>query len=170
MAAFYFDTSALIKRYVTEPGSTWVRQLCELRESELGAQINVVIMGSVTIVETAAALSILERRNIISRKIAEHAYENFFVDFRNEYQITNITSDLLLNVADLARRYPLRAYDAVQLALALATKEILAQDKIDLTFVSGDKELLQAAQAEDLAVENPFTYSQLDNPPKENSQ
>ncbi len=27
MALYYFDASALVKYYVTEPGSTWVRQM-----------------------------------------------------------------------------------------------------------------------------------------------
>jgi predicted nucleic acid-binding protein len=34
MALYYCDTSALVKYYVTEPGSTWVRQLIEERDAE----------------------------------------------------------------------------------------------------------------------------------------
>jgi predicted nucleic acid-binding protein len=37
MAFYYFDASALVKYYVTEPGSAWVRQLIEERDSETGA-------------------------------------------------------------------------------------------------------------------------------------
>jgi hypothetical protein len=30
MGAYFFDTSALVKRYVTEPGSGWVIEHCRL--------------------------------------------------------------------------------------------------------------------------------------------
>jgi predicted nucleic acid-binding protein len=33
MAFYYFDASALVKYYVTEPGSMWVRWLIEERET-----------------------------------------------------------------------------------------------------------------------------------------
>ena len=34
MTLYYFDASAVVKYYVTEPGSTWVRQLVEERDSQ----------------------------------------------------------------------------------------------------------------------------------------
>ncbi len=170
MSTFYLDTSALVKRYIDEPGSTWVRQICDASDNETNAPLHVIMIASITVVEAVAALFILERRNVIRKTTAERAYERFFDDFENAYQITAITSDLLLNAASLARRYPLKAYDAVQLALALNTKETLAQNEIELTFVSGDNQLLQAAQVEGLAVENPFTYFHLDNSPQEKPQ
>lgn len=163
MAVFFFDTSALVKRYVDEPGSAWVRQICGVRNAELNTPINLGIVGSIAVVETAAAISILERRAIISKRIAERAYKRFIEDFENEYQITNVTLGLLTTAANLARLYPLKAYDAVQLALALAAKGALAQDRIELTFVSGDRQLLQVAQTEGLSIENPFTYAHLDS-------
>src|SRR4051812_19155653 len=125
MAVFYFDTSALVKRYVREPGSTWVRQICEPRDQETNMPTNLLMIGSITVVEVAAALSILERRKLFPSKIIERAYRKFFVDFRNEYQVSEVTPDLMTRAAELARRYPLKAYDAVQLALALAAQATL---------------------------------------------
>lgn len=34
MAAYFFDTSALVKRYVREPGSDWVRNLACARSPD----------------------------------------------------------------------------------------------------------------------------------------
>lgn len=163
MAVFFFDTSALVKRYVDEPGSTWVRRICGARDADTNTPMNLGMVGSIAIVEIAAAISILERRDIIPKRVAERAYKRFIEDFENEYQITNVTLGLLSTAANLARLYPLKAYDAVQLELALAAKETLAQDGIELTFVSGDRQLLQAAQTEGPTIENPFTYAHLDN-------
>lgn len=163
MAIYFFDTSALINRYVDEPGTLWVRQICDAVDPKTTLPANLVVIGSIPTVEVASALSILERRQVISKRVGEHAYENYFVDLRNGYQVLEISPDLLLAAADLARRFPLKAYDAVQLALALAVKETLRQDEIALTFVSGDTQLLQAAQNQGLVVENPFTHAQFDD-------
>jgi uncharacterized protein len=51
MSALFFDSSALVKRYLTEIGSTWV-----------AAQINpgsnnVIVIAEITRVEVAAALA-----------------------------------------------------------------------------------------------------------------
>ncbi len=65
---------------------------------------------------------------------------------------------------DLVEKYPLRAYDSVQLAAALEvnkkypTSSIPALSPPSLTFVSADGELNKIAQAEALTVENPNNY------------
>ncbi|MBI4673425.1 MAG: type II toxin-antitoxin system VapC family toxin [Chloroflexi bacterium] len=82
MQVFFFDTSAIVKRYIDEPGSAWVRQICNTREADTNARINLVVVGSITIVEFAAAVSILERRNVILKRVAERAYKHFFCGFR----------------------------------------------------------------------------------------
>ena len=69
------------------------------------------------------------------------------------------------NAAQLTQRHPLKAYDAVQLAVALRQNRALALVERSLIFVSGDKTLLSAAQAEGLATDNPFDHvSPLDTP------
>jgi predicted nucleic acid-binding protein len=57
---------------------------------------------------------------------------------------------------ELVGRYPLRAYDAVQLASALRAQADLSQAaSLTLTFLAADEHLLAAAQAEGLLTENP---------------
>lgn len=60
--------------------------------------------------------------------------------------------------ADLTQKHPLKAYDAVQLAVALRHSQALAVYNLPLTFVSGDNTLLNAAQAEGLPTDNPFDH------------
>lgn len=140
-----------------------MRQICDAADAENATLLNLVVIGSITVVETASALAILERRNAIRKRTAQSAYEQFFEHFENEYQVADITRDILLEAAELALRYPLKAYDAVQLALAVNVKQLLQSDQIELYFASGDRQLLDAAKSEGLHIENPFDYIHLDN-------
>lgn len=71
------------------------------------------------------------------------------------YTVLEITPGLLADAATLANRHNLRAYDAVQLAAALALNRI---SQGGITLVSADQTLNDAARAEGLAVEDPRLY------------
>jgi predicted nucleic acid-binding protein len=164
MSAYYLDSSAVVKRYVDEPGSTWVRQLCDARDPETNEKLNLITLGEIAVVETAAAFAILVRRKVIVKRIADRTYRKFIDEFRSEYDLVHVTPALLLAAAELTQRHPLKAYDAVQLALALHTSKSLKEHDLALIFVSGDANLLQAAQAEGLTTDNPFDHAALDSP------
>lgn len=51
MASYFFDSSALVKRYATEPGSAWVENLTDPRVDN---RINV---AAITHVEVVAAIA-----------------------------------------------------------------------------------------------------------------
>ncbi len=159
MTVYYFDSSAIVKRYVDEPGSIWIRQQCDQRDLGTGEKLNLITVGEIALVEVSAAFAILVRRNILPKRFAERAYRRFISDFQDEYDLTRITAASLLTAARLAQRYPLKAYDAVQLSLALHANALLNTDGLSLTLVSGDDQLLQAAQAEGLAADNPFAHT-----------
>jgi predicted nucleic acid-binding protein len=61
MAVYYFDTSAVVKYYVTEPGSTWARQLIEERDEESTQVRHHICIAEITRVEVAAGLAVIER-------------------------------------------------------------------------------------------------------------
>jgi uncharacterized protein len=159
MAIYYFDTSAVIKRYVDEPGSLWVRQLCDQHDPVTAERLHLITVGEITIVEASAALAILVRRDLIPKRFAQQAYRKFVSDFQDDYKQTRITSNSLTIAANLAQKYPLKAYDAVQLSLALEANLLLTNNNLALTFVSGDDQLLRAAQAEGLVTDNPFAHA-----------
>lgn len=158
MTIYYFDTSAVVKRYVDEPGSLWIRRLCNERDASTNERLNLITIGEVTLVEVSAAFAILVRRTVLPKRLAERAYHKFISDFQDEYDLAQITSASLLIAASLAQRYPLKAYDAVQLSLALHANSLLNADGLSLVLVSGDDQLLQAARAEGLVAENPFEH------------
>ena len=49
MSLYYFDASALVKRYVLEPGSTWVRALIDRLDPDTGERINTVLIAEVSL-------------------------------------------------------------------------------------------------------------------------
>jgi hypothetical protein len=57
MLLYYFDASALVKYYVTEPGSSWVCQIIDEQDPETGRSRHIILIAEITHVETAAGLA-----------------------------------------------------------------------------------------------------------------
>ena len=156
MAMYYFDASALVKYYVPEPGSAWVRQLLDTREPTRAQALHLIFVAEITRVEVAAGLAVVERIGRIRRAERRREYQRFTSHLTHRYAIIPLTTEDLVAAADLTQRHPLKAYDAVQLAIALRAREVVAGHPF--TFVSGDGTLLTAARAEGLPTENPFDH------------
>jgi predicted nucleic acid-binding protein len=148
--AYFLDASALVKYYVTEPGSTWVRQRIDEGQS--------ILLAEITVAELAAALGILQRVGRITPRHRQDFWEKFERDCVERYDLIPVIYDVIYAAALLCARHPLKAYDAVQLAAGLALKGTLAEQDISLVFVSGDDTLITAAQAEGLTADNPFWH------------
>ncbi len=81
--------------------------------------------------------------------------QDFFIQFRK----VEISESLTEKAAQLAKKYALRGYDAVQLAAALETEsERITSGLSSVTLLSADADLNAAAVSEGLAVENPNDY------------
>ncbi len=79
-----------------------------------------------------------------------------WVSHAERYQIIIATGSVVDAACLLLERYPLRAYDATHLAAAIeANRLVKAQGYTDLTFLSADNRLNNAAFAEGLTVDNP---------------
>ncbi len=143
---FYFDTSVLVKHYISEPGTEWVRRI---------TATHAVVIAEIGIVEMAAALSKRKRAGDLDQETYEDFLEAFLQDAETKYRILTTVRDTFNLAVDLIRRHPLRAYDAVQLATALRLAEALDEEGLALTFVSADAALCTAAERENLAVVNP---------------
>lgn len=154
----FFDTSAVVKRYVAEMGSEWVKTQCEL------AAGNTIILSYATLVEAVAAFCRKARQQDFSQRISEADRDRhiklFRQDVEEQYYVVRVTKPIYLRAGNLCRSYKLRSYDAVQLATALIMNERLITDgKAALVFVSADVELLNVAEAEGLDIQNPNAYS-----------
>lgn len=85
--------------------------------------------------------------------------KRFERDFYKKLFKIEIEKAITNKASELVKNYPLRAYDAVQLAAALtANDERILLGASSITFVSADNDLNKAASAEGLQVENPKNY------------
>ena len=153
MSSYYLDTSALVKRYFPETGSTWVTACTD---PEAG---NTLVISAITRVEAAAAFAIKHRSGNATLAERDAALRLLVLHTTTEYQAVSVEATLLDLALELTQRHRLRGYDAVQLATALLIHaQYLAANLPILTFVSADADLLVAAHAEGLATENPNTH------------
>ncbi len=159
MALYYLDASALVKYYILEPGSTWVRALVDLSAPDDGAQAAPVLISEASIAECAAAFAVLFRTRRITLRARDGAFRALMRDVTGGrlQPVPVLTADFHA-AAHLTQRHPLKAYDAVQLAVALRCQQALAPASVPLTLVSGDRALLAAARAEGLLTDNPFDH------------
>ncbi len=153
MAVYYFDSSAIVKRYVSEVGAKWV---IATTDSAAGHDILVSLLARV---EVPAAILKRRRERSIKPEDAASAVSDFIEDFDNQYQPIQVTRHVVEKAVALADKHGLRAYDAVQLAAALDAESVrhslgLAQ----LIFVSSDEHLNAAARREGLQVDNPNNH------------
>ena len=157
MASFYFDSSALVKYYIIESGTEWVRNLIDGRLGEEWA--NTISTSALTWAEVISAFAKRHRMGDIGTHLYKALTARFLQEARLRYGRLRV-NDAVIDVAvELIQRHPLRAYDAVQLATALILNSALIADKLpSLTFVSADNVLCEAARAEGLPAENPNEY------------
>jgi predicted nucleic acid-binding protein len=148
VAAYFLDTSAVVKRYVQETGTAWVQAIAApgLRHSRFIVRI--------TQAETIARITRREQSGSLTTQDAATAVADFELDFLHQYRIVEVSAALVAQAAALARQHALRGYGAVQLAAAL---EIRATDP-SLTLLSADIELNAAAAAQGLTVDDPSLH------------
>jgi uncharacterized protein len=153
VAGYFFDTSAIVKRYVSETGSTWVNALVAPTAR------NRIYIVRITAVEMASAITRRVHAGSVSAADGTLFLTWFQYDYAWQYNTLGVTPSLITEAISLAETHGLRAYDAVQLAAGLRVQSRRRAQRISSgTFVSADAALLAAAAAEGLAVENPNTH------------
>lgn len=153
MTTYYWDSSALIKRYIQEPGNSWVRGLLSPNAS------HVWLTARITMVEFQSALARRRREGTALATACDIARQAFDAHSATEYDFVELHLEVIQLAQDLLDRHPLRAYDAVQLASALfANRALAARSLPALIFISADNRLNLVAEAEGLATDNPHLH------------
>jgi predicted nucleic acid-binding protein len=147
MPAYFLDTSALVKRYVAETGSETVTEIVN------SANVSIVI-ADITRAEFVSALARRAREGSVSQEQRDALKAAFAVHLAHEYIIAPLQPAHVTAACGLVERHALRAYDAVQLAVALSVRDLLAAAD-GLTFLSADPRLNAAARVEGLLVVEP---------------
>jgi uncharacterized protein len=150
VADYFFDSSALVKAYIAEAGTNWVRTVLD------GPQHRISI-SALAEVEVISALTRRFNEGDLTQIELDLACDELSLDCA-AYVLVDVTSQILEAAVGNARNHSLRAYDAVQLASATAVRTTLLamQGKtVDFTLVSADDALNDAARLEGLQVEDP---------------
>lgn len=141
MTAFA-DSSVIVKLYVPESGYREARQLALP-----------LVISALAVVEVAAAVWRKQRMGELDPPDAAILVRAFVADCARaddaRFVMVSVTADILAKAARLVRVHPLRAYDSVQLASALATRQAIGEP---LTFAAADRALNAAAAAESLVL------------------
>lgn len=153
MAAYFFDSSAIVKRYVQETGTAWVRRLTRKGKPDP------IYLARITAVEVTSAVARRRQGGSLTAPRVRSILTRFRGHLAGRYRILEVAPALLTAAMRLANAHALRAYDAVQLAAALELNaRWQAAGLGGITLVSADGDLNAAATAEGLTVENPNAH------------
>jgi hypothetical protein len=146
---YFFDSSALVKRYVVELGTTWVRTISSPASGN-------AIIAQITPVEVVSATSRRYRTGQISSRTAHSI--RLLVDRHasREYMVVGLSDVMIQSAETLLENHSLRAYDSIQLASAIESNlSLINAGSSPLIFVSADQQLLSTASAEGLTTDDP---------------
>jgi uncharacterized protein len=147
---YYLDASALVKRYVDEQGSEWIKVMMASEEEML------LFTSRMTIVEVISAFSRRVRAGTLTGEDFASVRDMFRSDCLDDYQVVPPSLAVVDQACALLERHSLRAYDAAHLATAIGVHAFLTEKEYSpITFLSADDDLNDAAEAEDLTVDNP---------------
>lgn len=150
MSLVYLDTSALVKRYVAETGSEWVREMLAYSATPTA------FTSHLSVVEAACAFARQRREGLLSPEDHAEVLMALDHDVAYSYNILDVTSEVIDTARTLADEHPLRAYDAVHLATGwLTNRELVQAAQPPLTFICADDRLLDVAVAVGLLTDNP---------------
>jgi len=125
----FFDSSAFAKRYIEEPGSEKVENLCA-QATELG-------VSSICLPEVISGLCRLSRDSILTRNQYEVTKRALLKDFE-DITVCNITPAVIGQTIHILETNTLRTLDAFHIGCALEWKTEV--------FVSSDLRQISAAK------------------------
>jgi predicted nucleic acid-binding protein len=146
----YLDASALVKHYVAEIGSEWIRSLLDYSRS------STMVTSHLTVVEVACAFARKRREGTLSIDDQTQVLMAFDHDVAYWYNILDVTPHVVETAKSFVNDHPLRAYDAVYLATAwLTNRQLTIAEQSPLTFICADNRLLDIAMSVGLLTDNP---------------
>ena len=135
----YFDTSALVKRYIDEVGRRQVLQLLRRHQCVASALLPVELRSALRRRAADGTLEVARVPAILKRVAADRAY----------WTLVGVGNEVLNAAERLVAVHPLRTLDAIHVASA----QVFASGVSDsgLMFVSADKRQTEAAAVIGLA-------------------
>jgi predicted nucleic acid-binding protein len=153
MPLTYLDSSALVKRYIPEAGSAWIRRLCDAEP---------VAISLISVPEIASALARRTREGVLTAQQRDTLFRLFLSNVQS-FVVVDVNQTIAQRAATMLLTVPvplrLRALDALhvtsaQWAFARARRRGIATGN----FVTADHALVDAAAWAGLPAVNPEDY------------
>ena len=157
MYYFYFDASALVKRYTQEIGSDKVNFLFN------NVPLNRIMCLILGVVELFWVCVRKKNDGRITNLDFSQAWINLnyeVIDNQSDFKTISVSDPLVLDSMRLIETHSLNSVDAIVLRAALNIAAELRDTGDTLVLVASDQRLLRAAHAEGLQIFNPETDSQ----------
>lgn len=135
MSWAYFDTSALVKRYVDEAGRREVLRLLRRHDCVTSAVLSVELRSALRRRVSEATIDEGRVPEILKRFATDRAF----------WALVGVTSDVLATAETLVATHPLRTLDAIHVASAQLFAARITES--ELIFVSADARQTAAAAA-----------------------
>lgn len=153
MAAYFFDSSALVKKYVEERGSAWVAR------RTTGGKHDALYFSVVTQIEMVSALSRRARMGHLTIVGLNDCLRLMREDMKGLFQVVSLNKPVVDRAVSFAEQHALRAYDAVQLASAIEVNtHRIGLGAANVTLVSSDIALNAGEAEEGLTVLDPNDF------------
>ncbi|MBF6595076.1 MAG: type II toxin-antitoxin system VapC family toxin [Thermaceae bacterium] len=142
---YYFDTSALVKRY--DPQENGAVQVIGFFSSPVA-----VFTSVITPLEVVSALRIKERNSIFTANSVQALVRALDLHLLTDYELLIPQPQTYLEARRLLLTYKLRAYDALHVATALTITSAARIPPSQLEFWTSDQDQAAAATAEGFTV------------------
>ena len=146
MTYYFFDSSALIKRYHAEIGTDKIDEIIEQQNNE-------IIISSLALSEVTSAFNRKKHEGKINPDLFTDILIEFYREVLDKFTMISLDDSLLSQSMELILNRNLRTLDSLQLSAALSIFQILVETKF--VFVCADKKLIEAAKQEGLETLNP---------------
>jgi predicted nucleic acid-binding protein len=154
----YLDASALVKRYVPEPGSPVVHHLFGK------VPRNRLVVLTVGMAEVVSILVRKHNGGLITPAVFHQALTDFRTEIgtKSPVRLIDVTGPLAEDAYPFVEKYSINSTDAILLRSALDLAAVLRAAGDDLLLVASHQRLLKAARTEQLAAFDPETQSAAD--------
>jgi len=134
---YFFDTSALVKRYHEEKGTKFVDSVFE----ELVNTKKEAFISSLSLLEITSAFKRKQKGNIITQDEFQNALKTSFEEITEKLTIVPVTEETINESIMNVTEYALKTLDSIQYQTVKEVDRILEEEIVVLT---SDNELLEA--------------------------
>jgi len=134
----YFDTSALVKRYVVEAGSAAVRRLLRTHRVLSSVLIRLEAVSAVRRRHAEGRLTEMQQGRLLRRIEADHA----------SWELVPVVDEVVEGARGLLVAHRLRTLDAIHLASA----SVVVAEGLHLPYVTADRRQAEAGRVTGLEV------------------